>query len=101
MESNMRLAAVLFANALPKHPDDDPDAAPIRISWKRYGEIEDAVLELYRKADAQTMPLDVLEVAAAINCSPIPYRALGPVLYPALVVCFTFCFRSTYFRVSS
>lgn len=85
MESNLKLAAELFARTLPQKPvDDDPDAAPIKIPWRRYVEIEDAVLEMYRRADARTMPLDVFEIALSLDCSPIPYRALGPQLYPAL-----------------
>ncbi|MBR4615366.1 MAG: ImmA/IrrE family metallo-endopeptidase, partial [Kiritimatiellae bacterium] len=59
-------------------------AAPIHIPWWRYAQIEDAVLELYRKADARTMPLEIFEVASALDCSPIPYHALGPVLFPVL-----------------
>lgn len=85
METNLKLAAELFARTLPQKPvDDDPDAAPIKIPWRRYVEIEDAVLKMYRRADARTMPLDVFEIALSLDCSPIPYRALGPQLYPAL-----------------
>ncbi len=85
METNLKLAAELFARTLPQKPvDDDPDAAPIKIPWRRYVEIEGAVLKMYRRADARTMPLDVFEIALSLDCSPIPYRALGPQLYPAL-----------------
>lgn len=88
MESNLKLAAELFFRTLPQKPvDDDPDAAPIRIPWRRYVEIEDSVLKMYRRADARTMPLDVFEIALSLDCSPIPYRALGPQLYPALSKC--------------
>ena len=86
MESNLKLAAELFARTLPQKPvDDDPDAAPIKIPWKRYVAIEDAVLELYRKADARTMPLDVFEIANSIGYAPVPYRLLGPILYPVFM----------------
>ena len=86
MEMTLKRAAELFARSLPRKPvDDDPDAAPIKIPWKRYVAIEDAVLELYRKADARTMPLDVFEIANSIGYAPVPYRLLGPVLYPVFM----------------
>ena len=86
METNLRLAVELFAKTLPRiPPDDDPDAAPIKIPRKRYVEIENAVVQMYRKADVRTIPLDVFGIATALDCPPIPYRAIGALLHPVLV----------------
>ena len=57
--------------------EKDYDRVPIRIPRRRYREIEQAVLDLYDKADVRTIPFDVLTVASAIGIELVPYVSLS------------------------
>ncbi len=80
------LAPQAFRAFLPKRVKlSDEDAAKIYIPDRRYGQIKDGILELFRRADVKFIPLDPLAIAQALGCGPVPYRTLGRLAMPALI----------------
>ena len=81
----MRMAPAMLASMLPKRVElSREDEVRIRLPQWRHEEIEQAIVTLYEKIDARFVPLEPLAIAQALGYGPIPYRALGPKIWPLL-----------------
>lgn len=79
------MAPQMLAAMLPKRAElTGEDEARIQLPQWRHEEIERAMLRLYEAVDAQFVPLAPLSIAQALHYGPIPYRGLGPAIWPLL-----------------
>ncbi len=84
-ESYFALAPELLKKALPKRVElTDEDMTNIKLPSRRYGEIEQIIVDFYWELDIRFIPLAPLAIAQAMGCGPIPYRSLGRIAYPIL-----------------
>ncbi len=81
----LEMAPRMLASVLPKRVElTAEDEARIQLPRWRHEEIERAIVALYEEADVRFVPLEPLAIAQALHYGPIPYRALGPGIWPLL-----------------
>ena len=84
--SPFELADKAFADALPIPVRTiDDDLVKVRLPGSRYDEIEEAVVRMYEKANADIIPLPVFDISNGLGYSLIPYRAFGPRIHDVLI----------------
>lgn len=84
--SPFALADEAFAAAMPPLPEiQDEEIVKIKLPGHRYDEINDAVLRMYEKANAKTIPLPVFDIASGLGYSLVPYRSFGQRFHDVLM----------------
>ena len=84
--SPFALAGQTLRANLPKMVElTDEDAAKIYIPDRRYSQIKDSILELFKRIDVRFIPIEPIAIVQALGCGPVPYRSLGRMAMPALM----------------
>ena len=84
--SPFEFADKAFADALPMPIETtDDEFVKIKLPGDRYDEIEEAVVRMYEKANADIIPLPVFDISNGLGYSLVPYRAFGPRIHDVLL----------------